>query len=65
MARGDDLIDEGGPVMRPLLLENRHQDQIQFVQEGALSTELLFGSGVLDNEVDDEVSNTWREGGRR
>lgn len=57
MARGNDLVDECGPVVRPFLLQNRDQDQIQFVQEGALSTELLFGPGVFDDEVDDEVSN--------
>jgi hypothetical protein len=42
----------------PFLLQDRDQDQVQFVQEGALCTELLFGSGVFDDEVDDEVSNT-------
>lgn len=57
VARGDNLIDKCGPVVRPLLLENRDQDQIQLVQKCALVTELLFGSGILDNEVDNEVSN--------
>lgn len=58
MAGGDDLVDKCGPVVRPFLLENGDQDQIELVQEGALSSELLFGSGILDDEVNDEVANT-------
>jgi hypothetical protein len=60
VAGGDDLIDECGPVVRPFLLENGDQNQVELVQEGALSSELLFGSGIFDDEVNDEVANTWR-----
>lgn len=58
MAGGDNLVDKGGPVVRPLLFQDRDQDQVQFVQECAFGTELLFGAGVLDDEIDDEVPDT-------
>lgn len=61
MAGGDNLVDKGGPVVRPFLLQDRDQDQVQFVQECALGAELLFGAGVLDNKIDDEVSDTCQE----
>lgn len=42
MARRDDLIDESWPVMRPFLLQNGDQDQVEFVQESALSLQALL-----------------------
>jgi hypothetical protein len=46
--------------VRPFLLENGDQNQVEFVQEGALSSKLLFGSGIFNDEVNDEVANAWR-----
>jgi hypothetical protein len=59
MARGNDLVDEGGPVMRPFLLKDRDQDQVQLVQERPLRLVWLLVCGVLDDEVDNEVSDSF------
>jgi hypothetical protein len=59
VARLNDLVDECGPVVWPLLLQNRDQDQIQFVQESAFAAEFLLGAGVLDDEIDDEVADAY------
>lgn len=42
MARGDDFIDEGWPVVRPFLLENGHKNQIQLVDERSLRFQTLL-----------------------
>lgn len=60
MARLNDLVDEGGPVVWPLLLQNRDQDQVQFVQESTFAAEFLLGAGILDDEIDDEVADAYR-----
>lgn len=57
VTRLNNLVDECGPVVWPLLLQNRDQDQIQFVQESAFAAEFLLGAGVLDDEIDDEVTD--------
>jgi hypothetical protein len=44
MARGDDFVDEGGPVMGPLLLENGDEDEVEFIEEGSLRFEGFFGA---------------------
>jgi hypothetical protein len=44
--------------VRPLLFQDRDQDQVQFIQECTFGTELLFGAGVLDDKIDDEVPDT-------
>jgi hypothetical protein len=31
MAGGYNFVDEGGPVVRPLLLEDRDEDKVEFV----------------------------------
>lgn len=59
VARLYDFVDEGGPVVRPLLLQDGDQDQIQFVQESAFAAELLLGTGVLDDKIDDEVPDAY------
>ena len=59
MTGRDNFIDEGWPVMGPLLLQNRNQDKVQFVQESAFGFELLLRARVFDDEVDDEVSNSY------
>ena len=59
MAGRNNLVDEGRPVMRPLLLEDRDEDKIQLVEKGSLGLERFFGAGGLDNEVHDEVTDTW------
>lgn len=59
MAGRDDLVDEGGPVVRPFLLEDGHEDEVQLVEKGSLCLERLFRARGLDNEVDDKVADTW------
>jgi hypothetical protein len=41
---GDNFVDEGGPVVRPLLLEDRYEDEIEFVDECSLCLEGFFGA---------------------
>ena len=58
MAGGDDFVDEGGPVVRPLLLEDRDKDEVELIEEGSLGFEGFFGAGGLDDEADHEVANS-------
>jgi hypothetical protein len=32
VAGRDNLVDEGGPVVRPFLLENGYKDKVEFVE---------------------------------
>ena len=57
MARGDDFVDEGGPVVGPFLLENRHEDKVEFVEKGSLCLQRFFGTGALYDKLDYEVSD--------
>lgn len=58
MARGNDLVDKIWPVMRPLLLQNGDQDQVELVQKSAFVLQSFLGFGVFNDEVDDKVSNS-------
>ena len=58
MARRNDFVDEGWPVVRPLLFQDRNKHQVEFVQESSLTSKLLFRVGILDDEVDNEVPDT-------
>lgn len=58
MAGGDDLIDKGRPVVRPFLLENGDEDEIQLVEKGLLGSQGFFGTGALENEINNEVADT-------
>jgi hypothetical protein len=42
MARGNDFVDEGGPVVRPFLLEDRDKDEVELIDEGSLGLEGFF-----------------------
>ena len=44
MACGYDLVDEVRPVVGPFLLENRDEDQIEFIQKSALGLKVVFGA---------------------
>lgn len=59
MAGRDDFVYESRPVVRPLLLEYRDEDQVQLVEEGFVLFQSIFGARTLDNELDNKVSNTW------
>lgn len=58
MAGRYDFIDEGGPVVRPFLLEYRDENEIEFVQESSLLFKGFFGGRGLYDEVDYEVPDT-------
>lgn len=60
MAGGNYLIDEVGPVVRPLLLQNGDQDQVEFVDQCAFGSELFLGAGIFDDEIDDKIANSYR-----
>jgi hypothetical protein len=36
VARGDNFVDEGRPVVRPFLLEDGDEDEVELVEEGSL-----------------------------
>lgn len=55
MARGDDFIDEGGPVVWPFLLQDGNQSQIQFIEEELVGFERIVRLRDLQDLVDDEV----------
>lgn len=61
MARRNDLVDEGGPVVRPFLLENGDENEIELVQQRALGLDLLFGFGILENKSDNKIADTYEE----
>ena len=42
MTRRDDLIDEGGPIVGPILLQDGYQDKVEFVDKSTLTFEALF-----------------------
>lgn len=42
MTRRDYFIDESRPIMRPLLLQDRNEDQVELIQKRAFTPELLF-----------------------
>ena len=58
MARGNDFVDECGPIVRPFLLENRDEDEVELVYEGSLGFEGFFGTRGLDDEADNEIANS-------
>jgi hypothetical protein len=57
MAGGDDFVDECGPVVGPLLFEDRDEDEVELIEEGSLGFEGFFRARGLDYEADDEVTN--------
>jgi hypothetical protein len=60
VTRRDDFVDEGGPVVRPFLLEDGDEDEVEFVQQGAVGAAAIVVVRELDDEVDDEVADAWR-----
>jgi hypothetical protein len=57
VARRDDLVDEGRPVVGPFLLEDRDEDEVELVQQGAVGAAAVVVVGELDDEVYDEVAD--------
>lgn len=47
MGRRDNLVDKCGPVVRPFLLQDGDEDQIQLVYQSALLFEPSFRLGTL------------------
>jgi hypothetical protein len=59
VARRYDLVDKGRPVVGPLLLQNGDEDEVELVEKGALGAAAFVVVRELDDEVDDEVADTW------
>lgn len=57
-ARGDDFVDERGPVVRPLLLQDRDEDEVELVQQGLVFTQGLLRVGALDDKLHNKVADT-------
>jgi hypothetical protein len=60
VAGGDDLIDERRPVVRPFLLQDRDEYEVEFVEKGAVSLESLVAVGTLQDVLNDEVTDSYR-----
>jgi hypothetical protein len=45
--------------VRPLLLEDGNEDEVKLVEQGLLLAQRLFGARALDDELDDEVSDSY------
>ena len=58
MARADDLVDKGRPVVRPFLLQYRDEHEVELVEQGALALKGLFGAGALHDTRSDEISDS-------
>ncbi len=43
--------------MGPFLFEDGNEDEVEFIQEGALTLEALFRARCLNDEIDNEVAN--------
>jgi hypothetical protein len=43
----------------PFLLQDGYEDEVEFVEEGALGAAAIVVVGKLNNEVDDKVPDTW------
>ena len=56
----DYLVDEVWPVIRPLLFQDGDEHQIELIKKRLLLfvAEVFFGLRVLNDKVDDKVSNT-------
>jgi hypothetical protein len=65
VAGGDYFVDEGGPVMGPLLLEDGYENKVEFVEKSSLCFEGFFRARALDNEAHNEVANTWEPSAAR
>lgn len=52
-----DLVDEGWPVVRPFLLQDGDEDEIELVEQGSLGSQGLLGAGALEDEGDDKIAN--------
>jgi hypothetical protein len=46
--------------VRPFLLQYRHKDQVQLVQKRLLGPQGLFGARALNDELNNEVSDTYK-----
>jgi hypothetical protein len=55
----DDFVDKGWPVVRPLLLKDRDEDEVQLVEESLLGSKRFFRAGALDDELDNEVADSY------
>lgn len=58
MAGRDDLVDEGGPIVGPFLLEDGDKDEIELVKKRFLALQTFLRARTLDDEAYDEVSYT-------
>ena len=59
MTGRDDLIDERGPVVRPFLLQDRDQDEVELIQKGTVPLEHFLRLGVFDDQVDHEIPDSY------
>ena len=48
-----------GPVVRPFLLEDGDEHQIELVEQCLVVSQGLFAVGALDDELHNEVADAW------
>lgn len=59
MARRDDFVDEAGPVVGPFLFQHGNENEVELVKKGLVGSQRFFGTGALNDELNNEVSDTW------
>ncbi len=60
MAGRDDFVDKRGPVVRPFLLEDGDEHQIELVEQCLVVSQGLFAVGALDDELHNKVTDAWQ-----
>lgn len=59
VAGRDDFVDKRGPVVRPFLLEDGDEHQVELVEQCLVIAQGLFTVGALDDELHNEVADAW------
>ena len=59
MAGRDDLIDKRGPMVRPFLLQNVYQNNVELIKKSPFALEFFLCPRVVDDAVHDKIANAW------
>lgn len=58
VASSNDLVDKGGPVMWPFLLQDGNEDEVELVQQGSLASKTFLAAGGLDDNVHHKIADS-------
>ena len=45
--------------MRPFLFKDRHEDEVELVEQSAFAFKLLLRIRILDDKIDDEIADAY------